>query len=103
MTTSPSASAQAPSTSFSGLKRSTSGPVSTPKPRLGAPCVLMALPSEPMIFVFVSSSTLPEAASTPGRAETSSTTDSSIGGATASTPWKLMSAPLPETMTSVPA
>ncbi len=85
------------------MKRSTSGPVSIPKPRLGAPCVLMALPSEPMIFVFVSSATLPDAISTSGRALTSATSDSSMGGASASRPWTLMSAPLPETTTSVPA
>jgi hypothetical protein len=65
--------------------------------------VLIALPSEPMIFVFVSSLTLPEAASTSGSARTSSTSASSTGGAVASTPWKLMSAPFPETTTSVPA
>ena len=85
------------------MKRWASSLVSMPKPRLGAPCVLMALPSEPMILVLVSSETLPLAASTFGSARTSSTSDSSIGGAVAEIPWKSMSAPLPETTTSVPA
>ena len=80
-----------------------SGLVSMPKPRLGEPCVLMALPSEPMIFVLVSSATLPVASATPGRSRTSLRIEASTDGCSDWFPWKLMSAPLPETMTSVPA
>ncbi len=85
-----------------GLKRSVSGVGSKPTPKL-APCVSRALPSSPMICVFCSSKTEPAAAATSGSAVTSSTSDSSIGGAADWSPWKLMSAPFPETTTSVSA
>ncbi len=54
-TTSPSPSGQRPSSRLSGLKTESSGDVSIPNPKLGAPLVLIALPSSPTIFVLNSS------------------------------------------------
>ena len=54
-TTSPSPSGQRPSSKLSGLKTESSGDVSIPNPKLGAPFVLMALPSSPTILVLTSS------------------------------------------------
>ena len=54
-TTSRSFSGQRPSSRLSGLKTSYSGEVSRPKPKLGAPFVLIAFPSSPTIFVLTSS------------------------------------------------
>ena len=53
---------------------------SRPKPKEGAPFVFTALPSFLMIFVFVSSTTMPVAASTFGSARICSSSVASISG-----------------------
>jgi hypothetical protein len=85
------------------LNWSYSGSVSIPKPKLGAPPVLIASPSGFRIFVFVSSRMLPVARPTSGTARTVSRRAASTGGAGAASPSIEMSGPWPCTTASVPA